>query len=48
MQKSQKKRKKNFVRDVFLCGFSISGDKRAEKVSGFVFSVIGEGNCEIN
>ena len=38
MQKSQKKRrKKNFVRDVFLCGFSISGDKRAEKVSGFVF-----------
>ena len=38
MQKSQKKRrKKNFVRDVFLCGFSIFGDKRAEKVSGFVF-----------
>ena len=38
MQKSQKKRrKKNFVRDVFLCGFPISGDKRAEKVSGFVF-----------
>ena len=37
MQKSKKKRrKKNFVRDVFLCGFSISGDKRAEKVSGFV------------
>ena len=38
MEKSQKKRrKKNFVRDVFLCGFSISGDKRAEKVIGFVF-----------
>ena len=38
MQKSQKKRrKKNFVRDVFLCGFSIFGDKRAEKVCGFVF-----------
>ena len=38
MQKIQKKRrKKNFVRDVFLCGFSIFGDKRAEKVSGFVF-----------
>ena len=38
VQKSQKKRrKKNFVRDVFLCGFSISGDERAEKVSGFVF-----------
>ena len=38
VQKGQKKRrKKNFVRDVFLCGFSISGDKRAEKVNGFVF-----------
>ena len=38
MQKSQKKEeKKNFVPHVFLCGFSISGDKRAEKVSGFVF-----------
>ena len=38
MQKSQKKRrKKNFERDVFLCGFSISGDKRAENVNGFVF-----------
>ena len=38
MQKSQKKEEKNtFVLDVFFCGFSISGDKRAEKVSGFVF-----------
>ena len=38
MQKIKKKRrKKNFVRDVFLCGFAISGDKRAEKVNGFVF-----------
>ena len=38
MQKSKKKRrKKNFVRDVFLCGFSVAGDKKAEKVSGFVF-----------
>ena len=38
VQKSQKKgEKKNFVRDVFLCGFSISGGKRSEKVSGFVF-----------
>ena len=38
VQISQKKEeKKNFLRDVFLCGFSISGDKRAEKVSGFVF-----------
>ena len=44
MQKSQKKRrKKNFLRDVFLCGFSISGDKRAEKVSGFVFFGKGRG-----
>ena len=49
MQKSQKKKKKKkFVRDVFLCGFPISGDKRAEKVSGFVFFRIGEGQCEIN
>ena len=38
MEKSQKKRrKKNFVREVFFCGFSDSGDKRAGKVSGFVF-----------
>ena len=38
MQKSEKKRRKKiFVLDVFLCGFSISGDKRAEKESGFVF-----------
>ena len=37
MQNRKKKEKKNFVRDVFLCGFSISGDKRAEKVSSFVF-----------
>ena len=38
VQKNQKKRrKKNFLRDVFLCGSSISGDKWAEKVSGFVF-----------
>ena len=48
VQKSQKKRrKKNFVRDVLLCGFSISGDKRSEKVSGFLFSVIGEEKCEL-
>ena len=38
MQKSQKKKKKKkFLRDVLLCGFFISGVKRAEKVSGFVF-----------
>ena len=38
MQKVKKKEEKNnFALDVFLCGFSISGEKRAEKVSGFVF-----------
>ena len=36
MQKS-KKTKKNFSWDIFPSGFSISGDKRAEKVNGFVF-----------
>ena len=45
MQKSnkKKKKKKKFVRDVFLYSFSISGDKRAEKVSGFVFFRKGRG-----
>ena len=37
MQKSKKKKKKSFLWDVFPCGFPISGDNRAEKVSGFVF-----------
>ena len=38
MQKSQKKKKKKkFCTGRFLCVFSISGDKRAEKVSDFVF-----------
>ena len=36
MQKTKKK-KNNFSWDILLCGFSISGDKRAEKVNGFVF-----------
>ena len=36
-KKAKKRRKKNLVRDVFFCGFSISGDKKAEKVNGFVF-----------
>ena len=49
MQKSEKnRRKENFLRDVFLCGSSISGHKWAEKVSGSFFSVRGEGKCEIN
>ena len=42
MKKSQK-RKKIFLKDVFPCGFSISDDKRAEKVSGFVFFGKGRG-----
>ena len=38
MEKSQKKKKKkNFLKDVFPCGFPISGDKMGEKVSGFFF-----------
>ena len=43
MQKSKKKtRKKNFLWDVFLCGFPISVIKRAEKVSVFFFFPYGE------
>ena len=34
MEKSQKK---IFLKDVFPCGFPISGDKKGEKGSGFVF-----------
>ena len=37
MEKSQKKKKKFFLKDVFPCGFPISGDKKGKKVSGFVF-----------
>ena len=50
VEKSQKKKKKKnfFLKDVFPCGFPISGDKKGEKVSGFVFSVRGEGTCEID
>ena len=39
-------KKKNFLWDVFPCGFPISGDKRAEKVSGFVFFRKGRGKME--
>ena len=42
MEKSQKK-KKFFLKDVFSCGFPISGDKKGEKVSGFVFIRKGRG-----
>ena len=50
MQKSQKKKmkKKNFLRDVFPCGFLISGDKKGGKKVILFFSVRGEGKCEIN
>ena len=41
MEKSQKK-KKNFLKDVFPCGFPISRDKKGEK-SGFVFIRKGRG-----
>ena len=47
MQKSKKKtRKKNFLWDVFLCGFPISGDKKGGKSKCFFFSVRGEGNVK--
>ena len=49
VEKSQKKKKKNFfLKDVFPCGFQISGDKKGEKSKCFCFfSVRGEGKCEI-
>ena len=44
VEKSQKKKKKKiFLKDVFPCGFPISGDKKGEKVSGFVFFRKGRG-----
>ena len=49
MEKSQKKKKKFFLKDVFPCGFPISGDKKGEKGKWFCnFSVRGEGKCEID
>ena len=50
MQKSQKKKeeKKIFDGTFFFPVFLFAVIKRAEKVSGFVFSVRGEGKCEIN
>ena len=41
--KKSKKKKKIFLKDVFPCGFPISGDKKGEKVSGFVFFRKGRG-----
>ena len=43
MEKSQQKKKKIFLKDVFPCGFPISGDKKGKKVSGFVFFRKGRG-----
>ena len=50
MQKSKKKNnKKNFLWNVFLCGFPISGYKKSGKSKWFsFFSVRGEGKCERN
>ena len=39
----KKVKKKFFLKDVFPCGFPISGDKKGEKVSGFVFFRKGSG-----
>ena len=49
MQKSQKKKKKNFSWDVFSSGFPISGDKKGERSKWFCFSSVrGDRKCEIN
>ena len=44
MEKSQKKKKKkkNFLKDVFPCGFPISGDKKGEKSKWLCFFPKGE------
>ena len=42
MEKNQKE-KKIFEKDVFPSGFPISGDKKREKISGFVFFRKGRG-----
>ena len=42
-------KKKNFLWDVFPCGFPISGDKKGGKSKWFwFFSVRGEGKCKLN
>ena len=50
MQISQKKKEEKNIFDVtfFFPVFLFAVIKRAEKVSGFVFSVRGEVKCEIN
>ena len=37
MEKSQKKKKKFVLKDVYPCGFPISGDKKGEKSKLFCF-----------
>ena len=37
MEKSQKKKKNFFLKDVFPCGLPISGDKKGEKSKWFCF-----------
>ena len=44
----KKKRRKIFYGTFFLADFLFPMIKRVEKVSGFVFSVRGEGKCEID
>ena len=47
MKNSQKKKKKFFLKDVFACGFLISGDKKGGKSKWFCFFFVrGEGKCE--
>ena len=50
MEKSQKKKKKKiFLKNIFPCGFPISGDKKGEKSKWFCFfSGRGERKCEID
>ena len=44
MEKSQKKKKKKiFLKDVFPCGFPISGDKKGGKSKWFCFFRKGRG-----
>ena len=48
IKKSQIKKKKNFLWDIFPSGFSISSDKKGGKGKLFFFSVRGERKCEKN
>ena len=49
MCEKKSKKKKNFLWDVFPCGFSISSDKKGRKRKVVLFiSVRLEGKCEKN